>query len=140
MSAPLRASDVERERAVERLRLHAAEGRLDVEELEKRLQAAFAARTRDDLAALEHDLPAPKARPREREGFREHLTVFLAVNAGLILIWALTGMGYFWPVWPLAGWGIGVLAHSGAWESCGGKGKRCTGRSSRGRSAGSSWA
>ena len=131
----VRVSDAEREQAVERLRLHAAEGRLDVEEFEQRVQAAFAAKTRHDLAGLERDLPVPRTRPREREELREHLTVFLAVNAGLILIWALTGMGYFWPVWPLFGWGIGVLAHA-----AGGKGARCTGRSSRGKSARSSWA
>jgi hypothetical protein len=27
----------------------------------------------------------------------------------LIAIWALSGAGYFWPVWPLVGWGFFVL-------------------------------
>ena len=130
MSGALRVSDAEREEVVERLRLHAAEGRLDVQELEQRLEAAFGAKSREDLAELEGDLPAARPRRRDRQDFREHLNVYLAVNAGLIVIWALTGMGYFWPVWPMMGWGIGVLAH--AFD---GKGGRCTGRSSRGRSA-----
>jgi hypothetical protein len=24
----------------------------------------------------------------------------------LVAIWALTGAGYFWPVWPILGWGL----------------------------------
>jgi hypothetical protein len=28
----------------------------------------------------------------------------------LLGIWALTGMGYFWPIWPMMGWGIGLAA------------------------------
>ena len=27
-----------------------------------------------------------------------------------IAIWAATGMGYFWPMWPILGWGIGVFS------------------------------
>lgn len=44
-------------------------------------------------------------------GLRWHATVYLAVNALLVLIWAATGAGYFWPVWPIAGWGIGLVFH-----------------------------
>jgi len=33
------------------------------------------------------------------------------VNVALVCIWAATGAGYFWPIWPLIGWGIGVGAH-----------------------------
>lgn len=25
-----------------------------------------------------------------------------------VVLWALTGAGYFWPVWPILGWGLGV--------------------------------
>ena len=44
--------------------------------------------------------------------FRFHLTVYLIVNAMLIVIWAATGAGYFWPIWPIGGWGIGLAAHA----------------------------
>jgi hypothetical protein len=27
----------------------------------------------------------------------------------LIVIWATTGAGYFWPIWPLLGWGVGLV-------------------------------
>jgi hypothetical protein len=53
----LRASDVERERAVARLRRHATEGRLTMEELDERCARAYAARTVGELAALMADLP-----------------------------------------------------------------------------------
>ena len=43
--------------------------------------------------------------------FKLHLTVYLLVNLFLIGIWAASGGGYFWPVWSLLGWGIGVAVH-----------------------------
>lgn len=45
--------------------------------------------------------------------FKIHATVFVAVNLFLIAIWAITGGGYFWPIWPILGWGL-ALALQGA--------------------------
>src|SRR3954452_6949069 len=56
----MRASDHEREAAVTLLRAAAAEGRLDIEELDERTAAAYAARTRGELDALTEDLPYPR--------------------------------------------------------------------------------
>jgi Domain of unknown function (DUF1707)/Cell wall-active antibiotics response 4TMS YvqF len=56
-----RASDAEREATVQRLRSAAEEGRLDVEELTGRLDAAYAAQTRAELEVLTEDLPAAAA-------------------------------------------------------------------------------
>jgi hypothetical protein len=53
-----RASDAEREATVTRLREAAAEGRLTVEELTERIDAAYAASTLDELEPLTADLPA----------------------------------------------------------------------------------
>jgi len=44
--------------------------------------------------------------------FRIHLTVYVVVNVMLIGIWAASGGGYFWPVWPILGWGIAVGCHA----------------------------
>ena len=55
----LRISDADRERVAERLRDAAGEGRLTMEELDERLDGAYAARTGTDLAPLIADLPAP---------------------------------------------------------------------------------
>ena len=54
----MRVSDAEREAAAAELREHFASGRLDQEELETRLSAVFAARTRGDLSSLFADLPS----------------------------------------------------------------------------------
>ncbi|GAA1355384.1 DUF1707 SHOCT-like domain-containing protein [Streptomyces beijiangensis] len=55
----MRASDAERERVAESLRDAVAEGRLDMEEFENRLDAAYKARTHGELEPLVRDLPAP---------------------------------------------------------------------------------
>lgn len=57
----LRASDADRERVVERLRDAVAEGRLDMEEFEERLDAAYKSRTYAELEPLTRDLPASAA-------------------------------------------------------------------------------
>lgn len=54
----MRVSDVEREAAAAELREHFASGRLNQDELDERLAAAFAAKTRGDLNALFTDLPS----------------------------------------------------------------------------------
>jgi hypothetical protein len=105
-SPALRIADTDRERVAERLRTAAGEGRLASEELEQRLEAAFAARTEADLAPLVADLPpepTPRSAPRRRRGA---LRPFVATSVLLVAIWALTGAAYFWPVWPILGWGL----------------------------------
>ena len=52
-----RASDAERERAIEQLGRAAADGRLDVDELEERVELAYATRTRSELDCLLADVP-----------------------------------------------------------------------------------
>ena len=66
MSDELRASDVERERAVVRLRDASAEGRLTLEELAQRTEAAYVAKTHGELVAVTSDLPARAASPPAR--------------------------------------------------------------------------
>jgi Domain of unknown function (DUF1707)/Cell wall-active antibiotics response 4TMS YvqF len=57
MTDLVRASDDEREAAVERLRSASAEGRLTLEELTSRTEAAYTSRTRGELARVTSDLP-----------------------------------------------------------------------------------
>ena len=111
----IRASDAEREEVITALRSHAGDGRLDVEELDQRIEGAYAAKTRRELVALTDDLPrAPRAPRDERREFAEHLRFYVSVMALLVVIWALTGMGYFWPIWPIVGWGVGIVSHANA--------------------------
>ncbi|WP_338696969.1 DUF1707 domain-containing protein [Streptomyces sp. Q6] len=53
----LRASDADREQVAERLRDALAEGRLDMDEFEERLEATYKARTYGELAPITRDLP-----------------------------------------------------------------------------------
>lgn len=123
----LRVGDTEREAAAARLADHFAAGRLTAEEHAARVSAALTARTRGDLAELMADLPhqAPavagttEVRTQSARDDVARRAVLLWRVTGLVpwavmavvfvVIWALTGAGYFWPVWPIAGWGIGVL-------------------------------
>ncbi|EMF29201.1 DUF1707 SHOCT-like domain-containing protein [Streptomyces pseudogriseolus] len=57
----LRASDADREQVAEVLREALAEGRLDMEEFQERLDAVYRARTYGELAPLTRDLPASGA-------------------------------------------------------------------------------
>ena len=59
----LRASDADRERVAEVLRDAVAEGRLDMEEFEERLEATYKARTYGELTPITRDLPAPGIAP-----------------------------------------------------------------------------
>src|ERR1041385_1863453 len=48
-------------------------------------------------------------RLKKKSDFRAHFLAYVTVNALLLSIWAATGRGFFWPVFPLFGWGIGVV-------------------------------
>jgi len=128
--ASLRASDADRERFVEALRRHHADGRLTTEELAERTERAYAARTLGDLDALATDLPAlqPPARapawdpsaddvprrmrppgPRRAAAKTNLLRSVLwygVLSLVLIVVWLASGRDYFWPVWPILGFAL----------------------------------
>jgi hypothetical protein len=52
-----------------------------------------------------------RKRVEEKKGFFIHLTIYIVVNIVIVIIWATTGAGFPWFIFPLAGWGIGVLFH-----------------------------
>ena len=47
----------------------------------------------------------------KRRAFYLHLAVYVAVQVTLVGIWALAGAGYPWFLFPIMGWGIGLVAH-----------------------------
>ena len=106
----LRASDAERESAADELRAHAADGRLTVDELDSRLGAVLSARTRAEVDAVLGDLPAPANPIRPVRTAGRELHAYVAVMLLLLAIWALTGAGHFWPLYPALGWGLPLLA------------------------------
>jgi adenylate cyclase len=60
---------------------------------------------------LSVDHHAAIERIEAKHGFRRHATLYVAMNLLLIAIWAITSRGYFWPIWPILGWGVGLGAH-----------------------------
>ena len=50
-------------------------------------------------------------RLRAKRGFKQHLATYAVVNGFLVVLWAITGGDDFWPVWPMAGWGLGLALH-----------------------------
>ncbi|MDO5498695.1 MAG: DUF1707 domain-containing protein [Propionibacteriaceae bacterium] len=122
----LRIGDQERDQTAGALTEHFAAGRLTREELDHRTGVVLRARTVLDLREVLADLPrldrpapapAPTTAPADTDIARKARNLWRAVGLApwalfavvFIGIWALTGAGYFWPVWPIMGWGIGVV-------------------------------
>jgi hypothetical protein len=92
----MRVGDAEREAVASQLREHYADGRLTLDELNERVDQAFAAKTRADLDAVQRDLPTT---PRP------------AVNAGMTDSGSPGSSGYSqWNDAPGAGPGFRPLA------------------------------
>src|SRR5579871_1706911 len=49
-----------------------------------------------------------------RRDFYTHLFSWVIVNTFLVAIWMITDRSYFWPIWPMLGWGIGLAFHATA--------------------------
>ena len=81
--ADLRASHTDREAVAERLREAAGDGRIDLDELEERLEKAFAAKTYGELEPLTADLPSPYQAQQPAVEAREPLV--LKTGAGDIV-------------------------------------------------------
>ncbi len=52
-----------------------------------------------------------RKRAQDKIGFYIHFTVYVAVNALLIIIWWFVGDGFPWFIFILGFWGIGIVAH-----------------------------
>ena len=53
-------------------------------------------------------------RLKDKRGLMAHVLSYVMINALLITIWFVTGAGFFWPVFILLGWGIGLVFN--AWD------------------------
>lgn len=71
-----------------------------------------------DTQALHH---AAEKRLKDQSSFWRLLGVFVIVWIILIAVWAMSGGGYFWPMWAIFGMGI-ALAFSG-WSAFGPRAK-----------------
>jgi hypothetical protein len=47
---------------------------------------------------------------KKRRDLFAHALIYLMVNSFLVAIWAMTSHGgFFWPIFPMVGWGIGLV-------------------------------
>ncbi len=96
-------------------------GDISYEELEDiALQSGISAETLQQAMAeedkhREHEQAKARWRKRRRSAFYHNLRAYVLVNLFLIAINLLTTPGgYFWPIWPILGWGLGLAFHAAA--------------------------
>jgi Domain of unknown function (DUF1707) len=111
---PIRAGDADRERAAEALRTHAGDGRLDPEELERRLEAVYSAVYLADLDAALAELPRLQTAGRDEPPWRATTAVLLSRTvallvaiATLVVVTVITGL---WALWWLM-WAVAMMLH-----------------------------
>jgi len=109
----LRLSDAEREAVVTKLSDAYGEGRLDVEEFQRRVDLAYAAKIHGEVTELTSDLPvtlAPETTKRRSHRLRHFVSGVSSVWA-IWLVILLTGGGVqgWWPLWVTVPWGVAEL-------------------------------
>jgi DUF1707 SHOCT-like domain/2TM domain len=117
----------DREKTADLLGQALAQGYLQIDDYDQRLQAVFQTHTADELQALLTALPLDSIRrhdPRRRaariaaarRGLRAHLGAYLAMVVIVLTVWTAVAMTtdatYFWPIWPILGAGIGLVSHA----------------------------
>ncbi|KAE8764942.1 2TM domain-containing protein [Georgenia thermotolerans] len=50
-------------------------------------------------------------RLKAKRDLKAHVLAYVAVNAFLVVLWYMTSGGFFWPIFPILGWGIGLAFH-----------------------------
>jgi hypothetical protein len=131
MATPeMRASDGDRDKVAAALREHMAEGRLNLEEFNERLEQVYQSRTYGELAKLTSDLPeidlhrlpatVSKGRtphPRQNKGqtaLKASWAAWATASAVNWVIWLIVSLTsgnlvYPWPLWVMGPWGAVLL-------------------------------
>jgi len=118
----LRAGDADRDEVIAVLTEAYAQGRLNREEFDARMELAQRARTFGELQRLTQDLPAtspvpaqaPTARTSRQRELRKGWVAWVGVSALVNLIWAASwasqgrGPTGYWPIWVMGPWGIAM--------------------------------
>ncbi|MFV0405413.1 MAG: DUF1707 domain-containing protein [Propioniciclava sp.] len=119
----VRASDADRELALDVVNTGYGEGRLDAAEYDHRLQVVLQARWLGDLAPMVADLIAtstasaarrqsavPVRKVRDR-AIRTWLALAVLFNVIWVATWLFSGNApyYYWPIWPMIGTAIPAM-------------------------------
>jgi hypothetical protein len=95
----LRVSDAERNRVVEVLTQHTAEGRLTLDEFDARVEETLSARTGIELRAVLRELPALETERRPRSQIPPGpMTRLPVVVIAVVLVWLAVGHLAPWPL------------------------------------------
>ena len=109
----IRASDLDRKAVQDRLHRAHAEGLISLEEFDSRVRAAWAAKTRGELAEVSADLPLPSTSRAARGAFapngggiamRVLFTIWFSASLVNVVVWGLLVLTlwhwlYPWWVW-----------------------------------------
>ncbi|WP_245691181.1 DUF1707 SHOCT-like domain-containing protein [Sinosporangium album] len=126
----MRASDADRDRVAAVLREHYAEGRLNVEEFDERLDQVYRSKTHGELGVLTRDLPhvdlraytaratAVPEKKSEKDGGLKGAWAIWAMASGINwVIWLAVSLGTWeeifpWPLLVMGPWGVALLVSS----------------------------
>lgn len=70
--------------------------------------------TNAPVVGTDPERESARKRIKRRRDLQGGAVAYVVINAFLVGVWAMTGHGYFWPGWVLAGWGVGMLL--GLWD------------------------
>ena len=123
--AGLRATDADRERARGLVSEAYADGRLDRDELEVRVEQLSGRLTLGELALLVADLEPTTPPPGQVSGGNartssfsmQELVAALGSSLACLVVWQLSGRGFFWPLWVIVYTGLPVAATLIPWRS-----------------------
>jgi hypothetical protein len=48
-------------------------------------------------------------RLKKKRDLQAHLLAYALVNTFIVIVWAATGAHFFWPIFVIVGWGIGLV-------------------------------
>ena len=65
----------------------------------------------EQVARAERNRHAQRRQHAKKVSFQVHAAVFVAIQLLLVAVWASTGAGLPWFLFPLLGWGAGLAAH-----------------------------
>ncbi|WP_430780458.1 DUF1707 SHOCT-like domain-containing protein [Actinoplanes sp. G11-F43] len=126
----MRAGDTDRQKVADQLKAALDEGRLDLSEYDERVQKAYGAKTYGDLDGLLDDLPgtvpvtksqvvpagpqspaAPAKKGRKHKEKQSGVQGMAFVFVICVLVWLMSGAGYFWPGWVAIPLLFALMAH-----------------------------
>ncbi|HEY9292782.1 MAG TPA: 2TM domain-containing protein [Microlunatus sp.] len=51
---------------------------------------------------------------KKKQDLQRHVVIYLVINAMLLTVWFMVGHSFFWPIFPIVVWGVGLIVY--AWD------------------------